>query len=246
MITEYGDRNAPCVVLIHPMLTSAEMMYNVIGSRLKGRYRIIAPDQGSHGRSQREFVSAEDEAARLHDYLLSEGITKIALVYGASLGAVCAMKLTHYEDIEIEELYLDGIPFTKRPAYVAPLMTAMVYAWKTFGKNADKVLSRAYGSAGTAMAECLNKMKLRTFARIFRDCTAGCEREFDCRRQKHLFFDYGEKELSCYYGYKTEKKLYPEAKFFIHRGYSHCNYLVKNPDRYVSRLEKIIQRGIKS
>ena len=244
MISEYGRKDAPCVVLIHPMLTSAEMMYDIIGSRLKGEYRIIAPDQGSHGRSRREFVSSEDEAARLHDYLVSEGITKIALVYGASLGAVCATKLTKFKDIEIKELYLDGVPFAKRPAYVAPLMTVIVYAWKKLGKSAGKVLSRVYGSAGGAMAECLYKMDHRILSRIFRDCTAGCEIEADSRMQKHIFFDYGEKELSCYYGYKTEKKLYPGAKFFIHRGYSHCTYLVRNPDRYVARLEKIIQRGI--
>lgn len=86
VINEYGKREDPTVVLLAPMMVSGEELCRLMRPYFKGSYHIIAPDQGGHGKAG-AYKSADEEYETLRDFLLGNGLTHLALVYGASLGA---------------------------------------------------------------------------------------------------------------------------------------------------------------
>ena len=86
VINEYGKREDPTVVLLAPMMVSGEELCRLMRPYFKGSYHIVAPDQGGHGKAG-AYKSADEEYETLRDFLLGNGLTHLALVYGASLGA---------------------------------------------------------------------------------------------------------------------------------------------------------------
>lgn len=51
IIKEYGNRELPKIILLHPMLADGENMLRVTGG-LEGRYCLIAPDLSGQQRHQ--------------------------------------------------------------------------------------------------------------------------------------------------------------------------------------------------
>nr|MCR5214818.1 hypothetical protein [Eubacterium sp.] len=91
-INEYGNRTKPLVVLLAPMLVSGSDLYKLMSPYFKGDYHIISPDQGGHGQAE-AYINADEEYACLKKYLHDNGMNKIELVYGASLGVAVAYRL---------------------------------------------------------------------------------------------------------------------------------------------------------
>lgn len=68
-ITEYGSRNDPTLILLAPMMVSGSDLYKLMKPFLRGRYHIIAPDQGGHGKAG-AYTGAEEMAKGYHVYLM--------------------------------------------------------------------------------------------------------------------------------------------------------------------------------
>lgn len=48
---------------------------------------------GNRGMEKAGFLSAEDEAENIGKHLESHGITELAMIYGASMGAAVALRM---------------------------------------------------------------------------------------------------------------------------------------------------------
>ena len=127
-IHTHGIKGDPVIIILHPMGITGEKMYETLGSKFEGRYYFITPDMGGHGSKKRSFRSAKAEAAALHNYLQQKGLTKIQLLYGASLGCAVSLHLLLYDDLEIEHVYLDGAPVA-RLGFVMRKIFAPVLVW---------------------------------------------------------------------------------------------------------------------
>ena len=61
-------QTTPTVLLIHPMLSSAEGMKTVLVSNMGDDLRYLVPDLDAHEEEDvTEYVSASQEAAQIHD-----------------------------------------------------------------------------------------------------------------------------------------------------------------------------------
>ena len=62
------------MLLIHPMMSSAEGMQECITDYMGDGYRYLIPDLNGHGDAvTKTYVSAKDEASAIHTYLESRG-----------------------------------------------------------------------------------------------------------------------------------------------------------------------------
>lgn len=102
----------PTVLLIHPMLSSAEGMKTVLVSNMGNDLRYLVPDLAAHGEEDAtEFVSASQEAAQIHDWLLKHNITHLSLGFGTSLGGVVLSELLKFNDLAFYHIFFEGTSF---------------------------------------------------------------------------------------------------------------------------------------
>ena len=153
-IHTHGSKGDPVIIILHPMGITGEKMYEVVGTKFRGEYYFITPDMGGHGSEKRKFRSARAEAAALHNYLQQKGLTKIRLLYGASLGCAVSLHLLRYEDLNIEYAYLDGAPVARLSAVMRKIF-APVLVWQQdmIIRNREKGISDFVKRYGRDIAE---------------------------------------------------------------------------------------------
>lgn len=245
-IHKHGNNTDPTVIILHPMGITGTKMYEVVGQKL-GDYCVIAPDMGDHGSEKRDFRSARTEAAALHDYLVKSGRMKIKLLYGASLGAAVALKILDYTDLEIENVYLDGAPVA-RLGLVMRNIFAPVLVWQKnmIAKNREKGISdfvKRYGrDIAEHMADTFLQFNKASIRNIGNACVVGNTPHLTDEMQKHIWFDWGEKELYTKTSKPLVEKLYPYAHIIVREGYEHCEYMMKENDDYIRNIQRIIQK----
>jgi len=136
-INEYGSRNDPTIILLSPMMVSGSDLYNLMKPYFKGDYRIIAPDQGGHGKAG-GYHSADEEFQALRSFLLEIGCTEIALIYGASLGVAVGWRLFFDPAFHVARAWFDGVALARnaRFGYMAAETKAYVEQIEAFMKKA--------------------------------------------------------------------------------------------------------------
>lgn len=245
-INEYGSRDDPTVILLAPMMVSGADLYSLMKPYLKGAYHIIAPDQGGHGRAG-AYISADDEYMSLKRYLAEIGCTRIALVYGASLGVAVAYRLFSDPAFEIGGAWFDGVALSENAGFAEWFMKRMFRSRKRklakYPVDASPSLVQMYGYD-------FAKMMTRNFERITLEdidniCHACCH--YDLRRltddeQRRLHLDFGEKDFDWRYSRKTVPVYMPNAELVIRPGYPHCGYMAAETEAYVAQLEAFIGR----
>ena len=241
-VHEYGNPSDPLIVLLAPMLLSGEDMYNIFSPHLKGKYFIIAPDQGGHGNAGR-YVSAESEYHELKEYLISKGYTDIKLLYGASLGVAIAYRLLGDKDFNIEKVWFDGVALNKSAAFAEAFM-------KNLFRRRKKMLARTHVDASPNLVKTYGydfaKKMTSNFARITlydidNICYACCHydlRPFSADQQKRLHLEYGSKDFDLGLSKRAIRKYLPEAETVIRDGYPHCGYMAAHTAEYVEEMEK--------
>lgn len=244
-INEYGNKNAPVIVLLAPMMVSGQNMYELMNPYLKGEYHIVAPDQGGHGKAG-AYVSADQEYKELKDWLLKNGIKKIRLVLGASLGVAVAYRLYLDSEFEVDKAWLDGVAL-KRSANFAEWFISRMF------RSRKKKLSKKPAGASKSLVKLYgydfaNMMK-GNFERITESdikaiCHACCHYEiqkFIDEQQKNLHLEYGETDPDYMLSKKTLAKYLPNVNPIIRKGYSHCGYMAAHTKEYVEEIECFIK-----
>ena len=140
----YGNKENKAMILIHGMLTPWQI-WNTAIRRFKKDYYVVVPELDAHTEyTPTAFHSIEEEAAKIHDYVLEELNGKVFLLAGLSMGGRIAATLAKSEDISIENLVLDGAPLTKVNGLLRAVMKANYRSIIMKSKKNDaKALERA-------------------------------------------------------------------------------------------------------
>lgn len=244
VINEYGKREDPTVVLLAPMMVSGEELCRLMRPYFKGSYHIIAPDQGGHGKAG-AYKSADEEYETLRYFLLGNGLTHLALVYGASLGAAVAYRLFLDSAFQLDRAWFDGVALAENAAFPEWMM-------KRLFRSRKKKLAKTRVEASESLVKMYGydfaKMMTKNFARITPEdidaiCHACCHytlRKLTAEEQAKLHLDFGEKDFDWLYSKKTVPVYMPDAELVIRPGYAHCGYMAANPAAYVAQLEAFL------
>ena len=112
-VYEPGGENSPTVLIIHPMLSSASSMKVALCDHMGPGLRFLVPDLSAHGdEASAPYVSAASEAAAIHEWLASRGLSRLSLGFGASLGGVILFELLRFPDLSFDRLFIEGVSFS--------------------------------------------------------------------------------------------------------------------------------------
>ena len=106
----FGNDSGKTILLIHGMLNPWQIWKDVSDS-FAGEYYVIIPELDAHTQGEAsEFLSVEDEAMKICDYLTQSGKEKLYMICGLSMGGRIAAELAGMDGITVENLILDGAP----------------------------------------------------------------------------------------------------------------------------------------
>lgn len=239
--------NKKVILLIHPMLLTAEGMKTLMVPHMPGTYRYVIPELSGHGKSKEIFRSAEKEAEAIGRYLSEHQIDTIELAFGVSLGGVVLLNLLNETCIQIKKCVFEGCSLMER----APLQE--IFFKKLFlGKrrkaikdrsSAVREMSGMYGDQlGEWMTDCLIGMDENSVINIVRSCAAVRIPSLSKEEQKKCVFCYGSKDFDLHAARKTISKKLPYAALNIWKGWGHCNKITDSGPEYCKFLESQMEQ----
>ncbi len=174
---DWNDTKHDAILLIHPMLSSADDMKTFIANNLGNEYRYLTPDLAAHGDAcEATYRGAAHEAEEIRSYLTSHDASNLKLGFGASLGGVVLLHLLKYDDIHFEHLFFEGTSFFTNAKMLYRIVLSQLL--KKHGKaQSDPELCRrkmvdAFGeSAATKLAKHFIGMNEESIRCIAHDCS---------------------------------------------------------------------------
>ncbi|MBE7070141.1 MAG: alpha/beta hydrolase [Ruminococcaceae bacterium] len=129
----FGDKANKAVIFVHGMLNPWQIWTDAI-EKFKEKYYVIVPELDGHTQSEKSaFLSVDDEAAKITEYIKNELGGEVFLLAGLSMGGRIAATVAKSKDIKIEKLVLDGAPLAR----INGLMKAV------FKKNYKVIIARS-------------------------------------------------------------------------------------------------------
>ena len=243
---EYIDINKDkkrMVLLIHPMLASAEGMKKLIGDNIGNEYRYIIPNLSAHGRLiDKKYLSARQESENLHNYLKENDIREISLAFGASIGGVVLLELLKHKDIKVTKALFEGCSLCQN-ASVLEFIIRNIFLYerkKAINNNdsANRKMVSIYGETlGQMMAENLIRIDEQSIKNICHDCAFVDLPKLSGAEQKRCIFCYGSKEINLKYAKKVIFNEYPYAALRIWDGQNHCTKITTNIEEYCKTIK---------
>lgn len=173
---DLNSENKKTVLLIHPMLSSADGMKINIADNLGYDLRYIIPDLSAHGESiDKTYHSSKEEAHAIYDHLKALNISKLDLAYGASLGGVVLLQLLEYKDIQINKAIFEGCSLWQN-SWIQEFFMKKIFIKKHRKAIKDRELAvkrmtRIYGEKASVMADTFIAMSEESIINIIHDCS---------------------------------------------------------------------------
>ena len=245
VIKEYGDKNLPKIVLLHPMLADGECMLNLTAG-MTGKYCFIAPDLSGQRSDDGEFENPEKEAYTLTEYLKNNDFRTIELIAGASLGGVVGMLMLADKDIRYKTAVFDGAPMYENAKFIYQLMKFgfLKKHRKAAGmRPADvrKVMESKYGIFGECMAKNFVSISEESLVAIVKACSDFSFPPIQEDMQKRIFLEVGSKDMNCRQN-RVVLKHYPHLHIKVREGYGHCMYPAAHHKEYGRLLEMYMNK----
>ena len=246
----YGSSadDSPTVLLIHPMLSSASGIKIAVADHMGAGLRFLAPDLSAHGdEASAPYVSAANEAAAIHSWLVEHDATHLALTFGASLGGVILFELLRFPDLSFDRVFVEGVSFYSggpvARAGGAVLGRIMITKRRKATRDPEagvRKLARLYGEeAARPMTHSLIAMSEDSIRAIARDCSRVTLPHLSPDVQRRCTFAYGEKDSDLRLARRTIPRLYPEAGLRVWPGWGHCERMSRDSVAYGAMLRAI-------
>ena len=250
----YGSSadDSPTVLLIHPMLSSASGIEFAVADHMGAGLRFLAPDLSAHGdEASAPYVSAANEAAAIHSWLVEHDATHLTLTFGASLGGVVLFELLRFPDLSFDRVFVEGVSFYSGGpvARVGGAVLGRIMITKHRKAARDPVagvrkLARLYGEqAAHPMTHSLIAMSEDSIRAIARDCSRVSLPPLPPATQRRCTFAYGEKDSDLRLARRTVPRLYPGAELVVWPGWGHCERMSRDSASYGAMLRELALAG---
>ena len=244
---DYNRNGDKVVLLLHPMLASGLMMYELLGKKMGEDVRCLAPDFASHGdESDQEYADANTEADAILKYLHDNNISHIDLAYGASLGGIILTELLKH-DLSFSTVFFEGTSFFENANTMTKIVSSVFIKKHQRAVNdydrAVKAMGELYGEQfAVDFAKQFIGMSENSIRNIAKSCGHNVHADLTPAMQKQCIFAYGSKDFNTFKAKGGCKKYYPHAKYIVWEGYGHCEKVVADTDAYVKMLKQYLNK----
>ncbi len=243
-VHEYGDKNLPKWLMLHPLGLTGENIYDMCRDYLSWDYCILSPDQGGHGCSG-PYLSLDDEMKTLTGYLLERGYTDLFVVSSSSMGTIAAYEMLKDERFHIGHVWFESGLFKKNAPVVQIAMKRMFFKMlEDFQKDPQSLSERHVKLYGE---ECAATMR-DNFLHLNKTDIARISEAFSHRRmvslpeevQKKIHLDWGDEDILERLGRRDIPRYFPASDVTVRKGYGHCNYMARHIGEYMAEIERFI------
>ncbi|MBQ9947591.1 MAG: alpha/beta hydrolase [Oscillospiraceae bacterium] len=243
----FGNESSPVIVLIHGVLTPWQIWGKQI-EHFSESYRVIAVALDAHEEERpSEFLSIEDEAEKIEDYIMDNCGGEVFAVCGLSMGGVIAHQIWRNGVIGMKKLIMDGAPLKTIPKIALKIMTSNYLTIIRKSKKRDpktlenfkkQFLPERFLDSYLKIADNMSDQSVRNIvsAAMSHDLCADIKSDTD------VLFIHGTKGnevISAKVG-KLIKKYYPESRVHCFKGYLHCEATIYKPEEWLNVVEELL------
>lgn len=245
----FGEPTSPVMLLIHGMLTPWQIWDDQIKAFCESYY-VIVPELDSHTEDEpSSFVSIEEEAEKIEDWLIDHDITSVSVVCGLSLGGAIAYEMWHNGVIGIDRLVLDGAPLMPMPAIAGKMMTnsymniirkSVQRDPKTFELFKRDFLPEKFWEDFLKIANNMDEQSVKSIMQ------GVCSRHIyeGVENNSRILFLHGTKgnEIVSKKAAAKLKKLYPDTEVICYKGDPHAYKVVRETDVWIRDVKAFLDR----
>ena len=231
---EFGDKNLPPILLIHG---GGSSWWNYLRQAriLSHKYHVILPTLNGHGEEfQKYYISTEDSAQEILNYVRQNYDGKLFAIGGVSLGGQIAMELLSIDSELAEKAIIDGSLCIPQPRLAKiSIFLVSLFGKLMFSKFSCKlqlsIMDKLYPKFGypeelkTYYLEDMPRTPIKTLVTIYKTYIGYYKLKSSISKSKaKVLYIYGEKELNCVKeSAGVFEQLHPNTILYEAKGYNH-------------------------
>ncbi len=252
---EFGDKNLPTILLIHG---GGSSWWNYLRQAriLSEKYCVILPTLNGHGEEyQLDYVSTEDSALEILNYIKANCGGKVVAIGGVSLGGQIAMELLSLDSDIAEKAIIDGSLCIPQPGLAKiSIFLVSIFGKLMFSKFSCKLqlgmMNKIYPKLAypeelkAYYLEDLPRTPIKTLVTIYKTYMGHYKLKSSISKSKaKVLYIYGEKELNCVKASaKLFQQLYPNTILYEAKGHNHGYLSAYLPQEWVDLVESFLKR----
>lgn len=240
-----GQSTNPAVLFFHAMGVVGDSS-EPVAQVLAQRYFCIMPTSTVYCPGQK-YISKADEIRQVEAFLKEQGIARLALVVGSSIGADLAVAFLSQTKVPVDHVFIDGGQFAQVGSFTRRIMVPFLYlAIKSLYWSKGKTLKKIMWCDDDSIKPYfITAGKGLTYGNMRRQMGDSLvDAPFPAlpeSLQAHCFFEFGSKEDHFKYR-DAVMKAYPKAHYPVFRDYDHMQYQIRNPKGFARMLLTIMEK----
>jgi len=231
---EFGDKKFPHILLIHG---GGNSWWNYLrqARMLSDKYHVILPTLDGHGEEyQKDYISTENSAQQIMEYIKNNCDRKLFAIGGVSLGGQIAIELLSLDSDIAEKTIIDGSICIPQPK-LARICTVIIklFGKIMFSKSASKIqlglMKKMYPNMAypeeieNYYIEDMPRLTIKTLVTIYQTYMGEYRLKYAIKESKaQVLYIYGEKEMKCVKeSAKLFQKIHPDCTLYEAKGYNH-------------------------
>ena len=252
---EFGDKNFPDILLIHG---GGNSWWNYLrqARMLSDKYHVILPTLDGHGEEyQKEYISTENSAQQIFEYIKNNCDRKLLVIGGVSLGGQITIELLSLDSDIAEKAIIDGSICIPQPK-LARICTVIVklFGKIMFSKSASKIqlglMKKMYPNMAypeeieNYYIEDMPRIPIKTLVTIYQTYMGRYRLKDTITESKaQVLYIYGEKEMKCVKeSAKLFQKMHPDCTLYEAKGYNHGYLSTYLPLEWMELVNHILIR----
>jgi len=241
---ECGDKNLPPILLIHG---GGSSWWNYLRQAriLSEEYRVILPTLNGHGEEyQLDYVSTEDSALEILDYIKANCGGKLFAIGGVSLGGQIAMELLSLDSEIAEKAIIDGSLCIPQPRLAKiSIFLVSLFGKLMFNKFSCKLQLSMMNKLYPKLA--YPEEPIKTMVTIYKTYMGRYKLKDTISASKaQVLYIYGEKELKCVKeSARLFEQLHPNTILFEAKGYNHGYLSAYLPQEWIDLVVPFLENN---
>ena len=253
---EFGDKNLPSILLIHG---GGSSWWNYLRQAriLSEEYRVILPTLNGHGEEyQLDYVSTEDSALEILDYIKANCGGKVFAIGGVSLGGQIAMELLSLDSEIAEKTIIDGSLCIPQPRLAKiSIFLVSLFGKLMFSKSSCKfqlsLMNKFYPQLAypdeikNYYMEDLPRTPIKTLVTIYKTYMGHYKLNSRISKSKaQVLYIYGKKELKCVKeSARLFQQLHPDTILYEAKGYNHGYLSAYLPQEWIKLVVPFLENN---
>lgn len=253
---EFGDKNLPYILLIHG---GGSSWWNYLRQAriLSHKYHVILPTLNGHGEEyQKDYISTEDSAQEILNYVRQNCGGKLFAVGGVSLGGQIAMELLSLDSDIAEKAIIDGslcipqLSLARLCILLVALFGKLMFC-KLSCKLQLSITNKCYPKLAypdeikSYFMEDMPRMPIKTLVTIYKTYMGHYKlNSWISKSKAQALYIYGEKELNCVKeSAKLFQQLHPNTILYEAKGYNHGYLSAYLPQEWITLVVPFLENN---